>query len=261
METSPFGTSLFHLTLHGQDCRSLILVNEFPVIDVDFSRCESVSPIINPFLLSGINQLSIQISYVRYRFGSLSTLAGISLDLLEYPKFETPPFYREANRIFEINLEPKEIHQLYIERQERQEQFCARAANVATTYLLAKPISSRQLLENYARHIDQLMASRDITRISTEFIPKIQDYAAALGADEKSVRASFEQVIRDGYLRYGVDIDKEQLLHFHSFACGRVWEICRGSNAFLTSRRDPEGGWYSMKVYVSIVGETLRVVR
>jgi hypothetical protein len=260
------GHPIFHLELIVRSCAAELHLNGFPVIPSLVSTDEvpvSFAPPVNPYLAGSRNTVE------------LTLRAAVAADGSEVP-FEAADFEMNVRRfekgdIFEpgagemvtrFRLSDRDELQKRIRKGEQKppvtvsHPFINEVLDFSAELLDAPPFEDAEAVVDYALHLRNLMAARDVEGLLAEYEPKahvwVRAYAKAYQHLANNTRKGLEKFIGSSPR---LDFDRDDLL-VRPYCGGRIWGLHQRNDVMFTRNNR---GWIAL--FVALREGTLRVVR
>lgn len=129
--------------------------------------------------------------------------------------------------------------------------------------LETKVVNSEEQVRNYAFELLNLLQNHDTAALYKAFEPKFKDHQIAYYKDEIKLGEDFEQYMSSNFYPNlsSILIPKEQL-RLKPHCNKRIWEVqIAPDDPLFHTEENEEGDIFSIKIFIGLVNEQLKIVR
>jgi hypothetical protein len=267
---------IHHIEFFVAHCEMRALLNGVPIahITANSEHTEHFAPPCNPFLVGDGNVVEVSLRPTRREDGTMTEWARAKVELAVRtfdkdgivvpggggPAITSADFGPElAERIEEAREADEELD----EPQDFFHVFHNEGVSFADELVEAGPWDDREELIEYALHIRDLVAQRDVDLFLAEADAKCEVWSRAYGEPIDIFRESIRRLLSGEFFRADpmTDFGRDDI-ELLSIAAGRMWALRRsGGLPLIQTTPDPEGAFMSFEIIVGPRGGYLRIVR
>jgi hypothetical protein len=264
------GHPIYHLELEARGCRAELRLNDLPLISLA-PRDEmpvTFAPPCNPYLVGELNIVDVDIlPLLGDDLAPVSTFADAAI-AGNVRRFEKGDIFAPGagDVVAEFSI-PEELRErVRDEGLELPQRFTHVFSNEVVDFTPeladAPAFDDREALIDYALHLRDLAAARDVPGLLAEMDAKIHAWVAAYDEPYDAFADSLRQELAELVARpLVVELDRADV-ELRPCCAGRLWELCRAPGLpLLRSEPDALGAIMQFPVVVAPRDGRLRVVR
>jgi len=247
------------LDLTMNNCIINAFLNGFPVYHYEATYKGNFSMPLNAYLITN-NKLEIIISPINNNqtedFADSIILEG-AIKLYEKGEISGPE-YGEIIQVIsksDFNFDIKPIKNIYNFNSEK----------IDFSYLFSNSISLQndEDLINYGLYLRDIFINKELKSISKEFQPKINDFSIAYFSDYNILNKQFLDFLKNTFFNLNpiLNFEKDDIL-IKKFCENRICELqLKKYEKFFNTSPDAENDIYTIRIFVALINDQLKVVR